>query len=321
MSEYPFLFAKVRGKLARMVEVAAYEELLKSADLPSVLDRLRGTPYGPHLETTEHLDDRLLQGFLTEVADLLLVLSEEDKLLVLDVVAKYRLENLKALIRAHLHRLSPEEVKEHLLLLPWEEVDYEGWLRLPGLEALIQALPWREERRRLAAIYQQVGETENPFPYEAALDALYLERLLEHRTRRSPWVKEILGNRVLKELLLWGHRLRGYGRSFPEMVNIFPDFRSLIRLEELRGILELEEEEGWRRLGRWLSGPLAAELERAERFDPDLIERSFDQQLISLIKRLLLLATMDIAVVIGYLYWKELELQGLIGLVERARLL
>lgn len=317
MSEHPFLFAKIRGKLSRMVELAVYEELLKSADLQAVLDRLRETPYGPYLETVERLDDRLLGALLAEVADLLLVLEGEDKRLVQDMAAKYRLENLKAIIRAHLHQLSPDQVREHLLDLPWEDIDYEGWLRLPGLEALIQALPWPEERRRLAAIHQQVGERGNPFPYEAELDALYLERLLDHRARQGRAAGEILGNRILRELLLWGHRLKGYGRSFPEMVNIFPDFRSLIKLEELKEILG---EEGWRRLGRWLNGPLREELERAEQFDPDLIGRSFDEQLVRSVKRLLRLAAMDIAVVIGYLYWKELELRRLIGLVERARL-
>lgn len=318
MAEYPFLFAKIRGKLAQMEDLAVHEELLESADLEAVLRRLGETAYLPQPdEAADHLDDRVLQGFFAEIPEFLRVLSEEDRSLVQDVIAKYRLENLKAAIRAHLYRLPPEEVREHLLDLPWEGIDYEAWLQLPGLEALVGALPWPEERQRLATIGQQIGETDNPFPYEAELDALYLGRLLEHRARRGHWVKEILGNRVLRELLLWGYRLKSFGRSFPEMVNIFPDFRSLVRQEELQEILEADG--GWLQLRKWLDGPLAEELERAGRLDPGLIGRLFDEQLLLSVKRLLRLAVADIAVVLGYLYWKELEVRGLIGLVERGR--
>jgi V/A-type H+-transporting ATPase subunit C len=313
MSVYPFLFTRVRGKLSRLVD----EESLKSADLEAVIDRLRQTPYGPHLEATDRLDDRLLQGLFTEVNSLLRLLNEEDRHLVLDVLAKYRLENLKVILRTYLHRLPPEEAEGRLIAVPWEEADYKGWLRLAGLEALIEMIPWPEEQQRLTIILKQVGVTENPFPYEAGLDSLYLERLLQHRLRRSHWVSEILGNRVLKELIFWGYRLKGYGRSFPEMVNIMPDSRSLITLDELKAILE--EENGWRRLGRWLGRPLAKELERARAFDPDMIARLLDEQLLLLEREILFMAVMDIAVVLGYLYWKELELRKLIALVERAR--
>ncbi len=321
MSEYAFLLAKIRGKLARMVELPAYEELLKGADLGTVLDRLRETPYGPHLGEgleVERLTDRLREGFFHEVADLFHTLDRGDRELLQDVLARYRVENLKALIRGYLRHLPPEEVREHLLELPWEPVDWERLLRLPGLEALIKELPWREERARLEAVQAQVGETENPFPYEAELDALYLERLIRHwEERDEDELREILGNRLLRELLAWAYRLKGFGYSFPEIVNLLPDFRPLMPLETMRAILE--EEEGWRGLSRWLSAPLARELKRLEEFNLEEIERLLDEQFLRLIRRVLIATPLGMAVVIGYVYWKELELAGVIRLVERAR--
>ena len=329
MSEYAFLFAKIRGKLAKMVELAAYEELLRGAGADQVIERLRETPYGAHLGegAPDRVADRLLRGLFAEVTDLLFVLDGRDRALIEDVMAKYRLENVKALLRGYIHRLPPEEVQPHLLELPWEEarakVDWGRLSRLGGLEAFIKELPWREWRARLEVVFGQVGEVDNPFPYEAELDSLYLERLLARRQeRKEPGVKAILGNRLLKELVLWGYRLRGYGRSFPEIVTILPDFRSLIPLEEMQAILE--EEGGWRRLARWLSlsPPAAERLRRAEeKEEPDLgmLSQLFDEELIRQVKRLLLMGTMDIAIVIGYIYWKELEVRGLIQLVERAR--
>jgi len=320
MSEYAFLLAKIRGKLARMVELPVYEDLLKSADLETVLDRLRETMYGPYLAEApelERLTDRLRQGFFSDISSLLLSLDRADRGLLGDVLARYRIENIKTIIRGYLHRLPPEEVKKKLLALPWESFDYERLLRLPGLDSLIKELPWREERAHLEAVHGQVGEAENPFPYEAELDALYLKRLIGHWRWREEGVKRILGNRLLKETLTWAYRLKGYGRSFPEIINILPDFRPLLPLEELQAILE--EEEGWRRLRRWLSATLARELEGTERFDLDLLTKLFDEQLLLSIRKALIVEPLGIAIVLGYTYWKELELARLIGLLERAR--
>jgi len=319
MSEYAFLLARIRGKLSRMVELPAYEDLLRGADLETVLDRLRETPYGPYLTEAaelERLTDRLRQGLFADLMGLLFALDRADRRLLLDVLARYRMENIKAIVRGYLHRLSPEEVQEKLLSLPWAPTDWERLLRLPGLDVFIKELPWREERAHLEAVHGQVGEGENPFPYEAELDALYLGRLLEHwRTRDD--IKDVLGNRLLKELVGWAYRLKNFGRSFPEIVNILPDPRPLLPLEELQTILE--EEEGWQRLGRWLSAKIAGELERAEVFDLDLIERLLDEQLLLIVRRTLIAAPLGMAVVLGYLFWKELELARLIQLVERAR--
>jgi len=320
MSEYAYLLAKIRGKLSRMIELSVYEDLLRDADLGTVLERLRETMYGPYLVETpelERLTDRLRLGFFHDVSNLLFALDRADRKLLEDLLARYRIENLKTIIRGYLHGLPPADVERRLLALPWEGVDYQRLLSLPGLDAFIKELPWREERRRLETVHEQVGEGENPFPYEAELDALYLERLLGHWKGRAD-LKDVLGNRLLKELILWAYRLKNYGRSFPEIVNILPDPRPLLPLEELQAILE--EEEGWRRLSRWLALSLAAELEQAERLELDLIERLFDKQLLLIVKRVLITKPLGMAIVIGYLFWKELELARLIQLLERARI-
>jgi len=314
-----YLLAKIRGKLSRMVEDADIDALA-AADLDTILQRLHESSYGVALSKVEgvaRLSDRLRQGFFSDVFALFFSLQGENRDLLSSVLARYRVENLKTILRAHIRHLPPEEVKAHLFALPWEKVDYMHLLDLPGIDALIKEIPWSDYRRRLAAVHRQVGDKAVTFPYEAALDALYLQRLLDYYTRHQPDVKQILKNRILRELFSWAFRLKGYGFSFPELVNLLPDFRLLVSQEEMRRIIE--DAEGWRGVSRFLGTSLGEELTRADTFDLSTLEELFDRKLRQVVREAFVMSPFGMGIVIGYVYLKELELSRLVELIERAR--
>ncbi len=312
-----YLLAKIRGKLSRMVEDADLDRLV-GTDLDAVSQRLRTSSYAEALgETWGRASDRLRQAFLDDVADLIHSLYGRERTLLMDMLARYRIENLKTIIRAQLHHIPADEVKGHLFSIAWEDVDYLHLLELPGLEAVIRALPWEEYRTRLDAVHRQVGDKRVVFPYEAELDAIYLQRLIHQYQSGPASAHRILKTRVLKELLSWAFRLKHYGRSFPELVNILPDFRPLIQPEELRHIVE--DNEGWRGVAQFLGPMLGDELKRMDKFDLAAIENLFDRKLMEVTRESFVMTPFGMGVVVGYVYLKERELSRLIEIIEQVR--
>lgn len=312
-----YLLAKIRGKLSRMVEDVDLDRLA-GADPDAVLQRLRTSSYAEALgETWDRASDRLRQAFLDDVADLIHSLYGRERMLLVDVLARYRVENLKTIIRVQVHHIPVDEVKEHLFSIAWEDVDYLRLLELPGMEAVIRELPWEEYRTRLDAVHRQVGDKRAAFPYEAKLDAIYLQRLIHQYQSGPASARLILKNLVLKELLSWAFRLKSYGRSFPELVNILPDFRPVIPQEEMRHIVE--DGEGWRGLSRFLGPELTGELERMDKFDLTAIEDLFDRKLMEVTRESFVMAPFGMGVVVGYIYMKERELYRLIEIIGQAQ--
>lgn len=125
------------------------------------------------------MSDSLRRGLFLDIQNLFFSLQGADYELLMDVLARYRVENMKTIIRAQVYHIPSEQVKEKIFHLPWEKVDYEAWLNISGLEALLQAIPWSEYRVKLEAVHQQVGEVETTFNYEVALDNVYLENLIQ----------------------------------------------------------------------------------------------------------------------------------------------
>ncbi|MGY4706616.1 V-type ATPase subunit [Candidatus Bipolaricaulota sp. J31] len=305
--------AKIKAKLSRMLtedELRAMGEVSRQ----ELLERLRRTSYGPYLEGETGDVEGLRRGFWEDVAPLFLSLRGQDRALLDAVLAHWRVENLKLIIRSKIRDIPPEEVEPLLHELPWEKVDYKALLSTPGIEALAKSLPWGDYARRIEAVHQQVGDRGETFPYEAGLDSLYLERLIHHLAVAGPDVVPILRNRIVKELFLWCFRLRGYGFSFPEMVSVLPDFHPLISQEELRRIVE--DAEGWRAVSRFLGQGPAEELSRMEGLDLGALGDLFDRDLVLKVKRAFATAPFGMGIVVGYVYLKETELRRLIRLLE-----
>jgi len=312
-----YLLAKIRGKLSRIL-TAREIDALKKARLAEIIERLSSTNYAGPLKAGEKgMSDLLRAGLFNDLQWIFFSLEGEERRLILDILARYRAENMKTLVRAKLHQIPEERVEGMILQIPWEKVDYARLLALPSIEAVINGIPWPRYRTRLEGVLRQIGEPASPFAYETAIDDVYLETLIEHYTRQGKSVKEILKNRLLREIICWAFRLKGYGRSFPEIINLLPDFRPLLAQQELRAIVE--EEGGWRRIARLLDSESASELDGSEGFDPRLIDPLFDRRLIRLAKREMITDPLGLGVTVGYVYLKEIELNRLIGAVGKAK--
>jgi len=319
MAEYDFLLARIHGKLSRML-TRADVQTLENAEMDAIIQRLQDTSYEDSLGegASKRMSDGLLRGFLTDVKDLFRPLQGDDRELLSSALSCYRVENLKTLIRTQFHQFPPERAKERILHLPWEPIDYDQLLALPGLEEMLHQIPWPAYRIRLEAVHRQLGETASALAYEAAADNVYLESLIWEYERREADVRDLLRNRLLRRVLSWTFRLREYGYSFPETVNLLPDIRPLISQHELRGIVE--DGDGWRRLARVFGNDLAREWQEAVTFDTELADSLFDRQLIQLVRRQLIVSRPRMALILGYVYMKEIELGWLTGVAERARM-
>jgi vacuolar-type H+-ATPase subunit C/Vma6 len=315
-----YYLAKIHAKLSRMLKDSDVEALA-NADVESVIRQLQDSSYGEFLSGQDgmhRVSDRLRRGFIADLSSLVYALNGHDRILLLDVLSYYRVENLKTILRVQLHRLPAEDAKRHLFELPWDHVDFEKWLGIPGLESLIKELPWEEYRNRLEAVHRQVSGKGSVFPYEAELDAMYLHRLIHHCQLSKLDVKRILKNRVLKDLLLWAFRMKSYGYTFPELVNILPDYRPLIPHDDMRRLIE--DSEGWHEMARFFDPAVAQEIEQMDDLDLHKIGVLFDRQLVQAVEQALISAPMGMGIVVGYVYRKELELTRAIELVERVRI-
>ncbi len=314
-----YFLAKIHAKLSRMLKDSDIEALV-DADVDSAIRQLQESSYGSFLsgqEVMERVSDQLRHGFIADVSSLVYALNGQDRILLLDVLSYYRVENLKTILRVQLHRLPAEDAKKHLFELPWDHVEFAHWLEVPGIEALIKELPWDDYRTHLDAVHRQVGGKGTAFPYEAELDAMYLHRLIHHCQQGKTDVRRVLKNRVLKELLLWAYRMKGYGYTFPELVNFLPDYRPLVPHDEMRRLIE--DAEGWHGIAQFLDPELAQELEKLDDLDLQVLGALFDRQLIQAVEQALISAPLGMGIVVGYVYRKELELSRAIELVERIR--
>lgn len=314
-----YFLAKIHAKLSRMLKESDIETLV-DADVDSTIRLLQGSSYGPFIserEVLERASDQLRHGFIADVSSLVYALNGQDRILLLDVLSYYRVENLKTILRVQLHRLPAEDAKKLLFALPWDHVEFTRWLEVPGIEALIKELPWDDYRTRLDAVHRQVGGKGTVFPYESELDAMYLQRLIHHSQRGKLDVRRVLKNRVTKELLLWAYRMKGYGYTFPELVNILPDYRPLVPHDEMRHLIE--DAEGWHGIAQFFDPALAQDLEKLNDLDLQVVGALFDRQLLQALEQALIAAPLGMGIVVGYVYRKELELSRAIELVERLR--
>ena len=318
MPEYDFLVTKIHGKLASMLGSDDIHAL-ESAGMDGLIARLRDTNYGHFLVEGDQMgvSDNLRRGLILDVENLFFSLQGDDRALLADVLARYRVENLKTIIRALVYNVPAEQAREMLFDLPWERVDYPSLLNAGSMEALLQQVPWPRYRAKLQGVHRQVGEEATTFSYEVALDNAYLAGLIIRYRNSDIRIKEILRNRLLREIISWAFRLKEYGYSFPETINFLPDFRPLIAQDELRGIIE--EGDGWRRIGRFFSGELVGEWDRAQEFSVSLSDLLFDRQLVVVVRRSFIASAPGIGSVVGYVYLKEIELSWLIGAMEKVK--
>jgi V/A-type H+-transporting ATPase subunit C len=325
-ARYAYPNAKVRALRSRRLTDQDRHFLLEARDFSSFLAYLATTPYGralPDLEDEvpdpEVLERQLARPLMEDYAKVARSLrGKREQESVLALFSRFESENLKVLLRAVFSGLGKQPVS-HLLYplgtlsaLPWDEL----WacdnpagvadllIRTPFGRALKHAVPQFEAQGRL-------------FPFEMALDLSCFQRLkqaisgLRSKSDRKD-AKRILGPYVDILNISWIIRLKiHYGLSPEEIVNYSLPGGELLTLSCLHRLARAEDISSFReQMPRSLQRRVQ-EVREWEDFHTYL-----ETWFLRLLARLFMGPPFHIGIEIAFLLEKEMELTGLITLLE-----
>ena len=170
------LAARLHARRSRVME---HERLDPVCRLSSISDLARSIRLDESIRDAADLQRRLVQDLIREISDCLTRLRGRGAALVAWMLTRFQVENLKALLRGLLARTSLDTQRRHLALLPRGlEVDVDALGTAATLQAFVERMPRGVFRTALAGAVTALGETTEPFFYEAVLDRAYFEELL-----------------------------------------------------------------------------------------------------------------------------------------------
>ncbi len=325
-ARYAYPNAKVRGLRSRRLTAQDRHFLMEAKDFSSFLAYLATTPYGrvlPNLEeekTDPWVLERLLaRSLMEDYAKVTRSLrGQREQELVLALFSRFESENLKVLLRALFSGRGKQAVSRllyplgNLSALPWDDL----WacnnpaeiadllIRNPFGQALKHAIPQFNAQGRL-------------FPLEMALDLSCFQRLkqaisgLRSKADRKA-AKRILGPYVDILNILWVIRLKiHYGLSHEEIVNYSLPGGELLTLSYLHRLARAED------ISSFLEQmPRSLQREVGEVREWEDFHTYLETWFLRLIARLFVGPPFHIGIEIAFLLEKEMELTGLITLLE-----
>lgn len=133
--DYGYANARIRGMRSRLLERSFLDGLIATPDVQRLIQELSETEYGPDLEDTlihgrdaAAIDEALKNNMVRTFQKVLGFLNEEAQFLVMTLLGRWDVFNIKTILRGkHMH-LTTEEIAEGLLPA--------GQLSLVDLEAL-----------------------------------------------------------------------------------------------------------------------------------------------------------------------------------------
>ena len=325
-ARYAYPNAKVRALRSRRLTAQDRHFLLEARDFSSFLAYLVTTTYGRALPDLEEektdpgvLERRLARSLMEDYAKVARSLrGKRQQELVLALFSRFESENLKVLLRA-LFSGREKQAVTHLLYplgklsaLPWDDL----WacnnpaeiadllIRNPFGQALKHAIPQYNVQGRL-------------FPLEMALDLSCFQRLkqaisgLRSRSDRKA-AKRILGPYVDVLNISWVIRLKiHYGLSHEEIVNYSLPGGELLTLSHLHRLALAED------ISSFLEQmPRSLQKEVQEVREWEDFHTYLERWFLRLIARLFMGPPFHIGIEIAFLLEKEMELSGLITLLE-----
>jgi vacuolar-type H+-ATPase subunit C/Vma6 len=172
---FSFIFAKLHGMRARLYEgprLAALASLRNPFEMIS-------TMY-PRLEQRglRGFESRLASEHVRELNRVRTLLDGDAQQFFTWQLQRYRIENIKVLLRAWKSRQSPEEVQTFLVDLPARyALPVEKLLSAPKLPDFIAQVPDRRFRDGISRGARQFQESNKLFFIEAGLDAAYFHEI------------------------------------------------------------------------------------------------------------------------------------------------
>jgi vacuolar-type H+-ATPase subunit C/Vma6 len=179
-----YLLARLHARRSRLAEGARLEGLCRLRTLPELALALEP---GWVTQSARELQRTLVTRLVQELTEVLAHLERSGRHLVSSLLARFQIENLKVLLRAHCQHLSADVVRAFLVPLPAPIMpDMAALLAAPTFPDFVAALPHGRARDRLAMPWPDELTPFAPFLREAALDAGYFAELLTAYDRLEP---------------------------------------------------------------------------------------------------------------------------------------
>jgi V/A-type H+-transporting ATPase subunit C len=194
---------------SRLLKRPFLEDLMRSPDLDAVIRKLMETEYAADLE------ERLLQGRTANQVDLALrdnmvrsyrkvydLANDEGREILVALLGRWDLFNVKTVVRGKHHSLSPEEILDSVMPVgQMSRVDLEELARQESVKAVADTLAtWRLPfAEPLNSVMPEYADTHNLALLELALDRYYTEwaaKRLKGRGVNKELVKRFIGAQV-----------------------------------------------------------------------------------------------------------------------------
>jgi vacuolar-type H+-ATPase subunit C/Vma6 len=312
-----YLATRLHARRSRMAEGERLDALCQLRALPELC---RAARLDGECHSVPEFQRRLVQALAGELAGCLRHVGGAGGEMFAWVLARFRIENVKTLLRGFVNQTAPEVLREHLVTLPEGfALDARALAAAKSLEDFVALLPPGAPRQRLREAVAARHDPPQPFFLEAALDCGYFQELLAKIRHLSGEDQAVVRGLALHEANFFQFMLAARGRFHFEapadallalrLPGIFEDwFKTLLTAPDL---------------------PAAAKLSIGVVFDELPAEPGFDEAALEALawKRFLRLANsafrrdaMGLGAVIGYAGLRRLETANFITISEGIRL-
>jgi V/A-type H+-transporting ATPase subunit C len=309
-----------------MLDDETWQELDRVRDVPSMLDLLQDTTYGPQIAEFEAecppcelLEARLNANVALRFARVIDVIPEDERELVVLLKQLYEVDNLKTLLRGIQVGESVERMRSFLFPLGRaSSLDIEDLLQaedVPDLVLRLQGTPYGDALRHALARYESERAL---FPLEVALDLDYYRRLWEaigHLTGMArKWADRLIGTWYDIVNVTWALRYKYYYEmSLAEIINYTLPYGYKSSDRIIRGIAEGRDVndllyEVW--------GNAAPTTDVSEEGWLPRLEVALHRYLAGLAREALMGYPFHLGVTLAYLLLKRYEVQDLMVLAE-----
>ncbi len=226
---YASVQARVRARRSRLLDAAAWRDLIDAGSLARTLQALRATPYGAvmgppgsDVAMLAQLERGLRRALRREVVALAASVPPQARELLLWHADATLVQDLKLLVRALWHGHPIEAVWSATTLPDREDDAYADLAGARSIPALIAALERTPYGRALADAWDRARQEGRPFYLEVALDLAYQRGLVARIEALSGGdredAKELLGRALARANLIAAGRYRSLAGVSPEEV-------------------------------------------------------------------------------------------------------
>ncbi len=327
--EYGFVNARVRGQLARSLNIADYERLLRSKDYKKFIGALRGTRYGPVISAATPAElpspEELALILAVDYADVSHRLTRSLSGKVRGFAEAYSLvfltEGLKTVIRGKHVGLEKSEILSFVVpTSPAQAKMFAQLLEKENVEKLIEDISILDLKVTLLTKLPAYEEFDSPVPLEVALEEWYLRKIMdsleEFSNEDKQRIVQLLEARVdlrntimMLRALLLGFNRRMINASIVRFTEDSQAFGNSIRqCDSWEGVLL--------QLRKTKHTEMATRLRRIYADTQDLAEIELDVEdyIAQQIKKQLTGYPFHLGTVIGFFNLKYLEMRNLISI-------